>query len=109
MICCRVALIVRLIEKSTGSSTLVEYDVDDGGVVVEVEKEVGVTPNDEVKFVEILLEHLHMFMPVGLLFDFSEKASSITLSRVSWSREIYGTTPSLEWGDGSLFVELVFV
>lgn len=106
IICCLVALIVLFIEKSTGSSTLVvEYDDDD----VEVEKEVGFKPIDEVKFVEALLELLHMFIPDGLLFDFSEKASSITLSRVSWSREMYGTTPSLACEVGSLFVELFLV
>ena len=104
IICCLVALIVLFIEKSTGSSTLVEYDDD-----VEVEKEVELTPIDEVKFVEILLELLHMFIPDGLLFDFSEKASSITLSRVSWSREMYGTTPSFACEGGSLFVELFLV
>lgn len=58
---------------------------------------VFVTPKieEEVELlVVILLELLHMFIPDGLSFDFSEKASSITLSRVSWSREMYGIVPS---------------
>lgn len=124
IICCLVALIVLFIEKSTGSSALLEYDDedDDDAVVVavdvvievavvveEVEKEVGFAPNDEVKFVEILLEHLHMFIPDGLLFDFSEKASSITLSRVSWGREIYGTTPSFACCEVDSLLLILFV
>lgn len=91
IICCLVALIVLFIEKSTGSSILVECaDVEDD------ENEVGLVPIDVVKFVEVLLEHLHVLLPDGLLLDSSEKALSITLSRVSWSREMYGTT-SVPW------------
>lgn len=119
IICCLVALIVRFIEKSTGSSTFGEENDDAVEFVVGVVVAVDVVyefkftdiEEGEVKLADIPLEHLHMFIPGGLLlFEFSEKASSITLSRVSWSREIYGTTPSLECGVESLtlFVHKLF-
>ena len=48
--------------------------------------------NDRVKPDVFLLENLHeLIIPGLLLLESSEKALSITLSRVSWSREIHGT------------------
>lgn len=97
MICWLVVLIVLFIEKSTGSSAQLEVEYDDvtGGF-----ERATLACEDCVL---LLLEYLHMFKTVppppdddGLLFEFSEKASSITLSRVSWSNgEMYGTIASL--------------
>lgn len=69
---------------------VVDVVFEDEDVVEEVvvENELGLAPKDVVKF-EILLVYLHMFIPDVLLFDFSGRAFSMTLSSISWS--IYGT------------------
>lgn len=77
--------------------------------MVEVVNEVEFTPSGDTGFAEILLELLHMFKPGGLLVDFSEKASSITLSRVSCSIEMCGTTVFLACGIVSLSERLLLV
>ena len=94
IICCRDEMIVRFIEKSTGSSTLIGYAVveaADDDEEDDRDRIGGLAPKVEVKFGVVLLEHLNVFVPDELLFESSEKALSITLSRVSWSREMYGT------------------
>lgn len=91
------ALIVIFIEKSTGSSLPLEHDnvevvvvVVNGAVVaivvVEVVKRFGSTPIAGVRLFEelFLSDSLHIFKPpVGLSFDFSERAFSITLPSVA--------------------------